>query len=460
MKKLIPFLLALILLVSCSSEAVSLMDFIGEDSGVSYDGRTFTVHCDEDYVIAYADDQSLQAEAMHKRIADIEKKFDIDIVLSHTGYDDFETYFINNIASGLKTVDLFYRGGNNSLWKLANAKVLLPMTSFGDYIDLNDSDKYGAPGILEAAMINGVPYAVQPTYWPGLQGVECFVTAYNRDMLIGMGLTDLHEYYENKTWTWDTFKSVLDAASPLIPEGDILFSGRPHYLMNTLFYSNGFDYVDIIEGVPHFNLYSEDAIHAVEFYQSLQQYGNQIEYLDSHWDNDTFIEGKCLMAMAMAQKVIVGDIAYGASFNYNIMPFPMGPDAEYGKWAQTVTRIYGLAIPITVEEPEISAHMISELAEPFEDFGGSREGLIQYYRDSVFLSPLDVEIFFDMEQYVRYDYDDADLLFDYTGEIADNIKTASANELIQRYSNAAQRIYDEYIQPNLTGYIIEHMDIE
>ena len=100
------------------------------------------------------------------------------------------------------------------------------------------------------------------------------------------------------------------------------------------------------------------------------------------------------------------------------------------------------------------------LCEPFEEFGGSKEGLIEYYRENVFATDNDVEIFFAVENNVRYDYDDAGLIIDYTQVIAENINKASTTELIERNSNVVRNIFEQYIEPNLTGYIIEHMNVQ
>lgn len=467
-KRIFTLLICVLLLVSCSSvsNVSSLPNFINDSFSVSYNGMDVVMYTEEGsngpMLLEYEDNQSIQADAVRNRLSYIEKILDVNLELSTKGAADFDEYYITAIGSGLKPVDIFYRGGDNSLWDLADAGVLIPITNFPDYIDLNDEDKYGTPGVLEAAMINGVPYAVQPTYWPGLQGVECFFLTYNADKFQSLGLTPLHEYFENETWTWDTFKSFCDLAIPLLSSenSEYVFSARDMYLLNMMFYANGFDYVDIVNGEPRLNLYADSAVHAIEFFQELLRYGNMVEHCSDHHDYSSFIEERSLTKLAMAKALTVGNIAYNANFTYNIMPFPCGPDVEYGSWGQTVTRINGLAIPITVESPDISAHIISELCEPFEEFGGSREGILDYYKQNVFLSELDVEIFFDVEKYVRFDYDDPRLLFDYTDEIAINASKGSAVELIQKYASGAEDVYYTYIEPNLLGYMIEHMNIE
>ena len=273
----------------------------------------------------------------------------------------------------------------------------------------------------------------------------------------------MHEYYENKTWTWDTMKSFFDKAVPALGEGEVLFEAHGGFLLNTLFLSNGFDYITFVDGVPTFDLTPSEALKAIDYLKELNTYGEKIEIgtdTDDRWDYTTFIDGDALTVLTTAQAVTTEDIAYEANFEYNIMPFPCGPDVEYGRWAQSVCRIYGLAVTIGADEPEVVAHVISELCEPFEEFGGSIDGLKEYYRNNIFTSDLDVEIYFAIDDYVRYDYDDAGLINDYTNVIAQNIDSSSAIELIQKNKNIAEQAYQNYLEGNLKGYLIEHLNIE
>ena len=460
LRKIIPLLLCCLMLVACNNSAVTLLPFIDvNDTKIDYDGEVITAFKQSNMIWAYSDNNSPQAEALWKRIHDVEEKLNVKIEMSTKGEDGFRDYFMVNFAAGSAKVDLIYKSSGNDLWFLAEAGYLLPITDYPEYIDLSETDKYGEPGVLEAAMHNGIPYAVQPTYWPGLQGIECFFIAYNTDKFASNGISDLHEYYENRTWTWDTFKSVLTKVEPVVREDEYIFSSHGGYLMNTLFLSNGFDYVTFVDGVPTFDLSPKEALNAIEFYKELTEFGDKLDLDAGRWEYSNFANGNEFMTMTTAATVTTGTIAYG-SVPYGIMPFPSGPDIEYGKWAQSVTRIYGLSIPISAKEPTVVAHVINELCEPMEEFGGSKEGLKQYYRDNVFSSDIDAEIYFDVERNVRYDYDDAGLIEEYNVKIAENLDVATPAELIQKNKNVVERIFTQYIEPNLTGYLIEHMNIE
>lgn len=458
-KKIIPLFLCVLLLVACNAPTVELMSFIDQDTKLDYFGRVVEAFNSDGYVWAYPDNDTMQSDALKHKIAEVEEKLNVDIVMSYDGDSDFTQYFTYSTLAGNCTTDLIYRHGGNSLWFIAEAGVLTPITDFPDIIDLSLTDKYGTPGVLEAAMFNGIPYAVQPVDWPGLQGFECFFIAFNTQEFAQNGLTSLHEYYENKTWTWDTFKKFLDIAEPVVGEGEYIFEAHGGYLMNTLFMANGFDFITFIDGIPTFDLTPKEALTAIEFLKTLSNYGDAINIAADRWACADFVDGNALTTMATSNSVTTGTVAYGDS-PYSIVPFPSGPDVEYGKWAQSVTRIYGLSIPISAEDPECVAYIIRDLCTPFEEFGSSREGLMAYYRSNVFTSDLDVEIFFSVENNVRYDYDDAGLINEYAGVIAERIDSGSPMELIEKNSNVVKNIFTQYIEPNLTGYLIEKMNIE
>ncbi|MBQ2881065.1 MAG: extracellular solute-binding protein [Clostridia bacterium] len=465
LKKLAVLLLLIVLLASCAQEQVELPDFLGNsnDFVVKYNGHILKLYQDydeEEYVIVYKDENSPQSDALLNRIKEIENKYDLVIERTDKGSDDTIDYYIKAIAGDSCEAELLFRDNGKSTWFWADAGVCIPFTEFPDIIDLSDHDKYGSPGVLEAAMVDGKPITVQPGYWPGFQGVECFYLAYNKDKISSLGLTDLHEYYENETWTWDTMLELFDDAESILFEDDVLFTAHAGYLLNTVLYSNGFDFIDVIDGEPRFNLFSDDCINSLEFFKDLNsRYGDKVIINSSRWNIKKFAEGKSLTAMAIAQDFITGTLAYNTDFEYGLMPFPSGPDGEYGKWAQTVTRTSGFSIPITVDDSEMVARVVSEFCEPFEEFGGSKEGLIEYYCDSIFLDELDGLIYFAVEDGVRYDYDDVGLIDSLQG-MAVALTSSSPMEVLQSQYNRIYDIYNNYIEPNLKLYIMENMEID
>ena len=142
----------------------------------------------------------------------------------------------------------------------------------------------------------------------------------------------LHEYYENKTWTWDTMKSVFDSAAPSLREGEVVLEAHGGYFLNSLFMSNGFDFVTMVDGEPVFDPTAQEALDSIEFLKELMTLGDKIELgsdTDDRWEYTTFISGKALTVLTTAQSVTTEDVAYESDFEYSIMPFPSGPDGNY-----------------------------------------------------------------------------------------------------------------------------------
>ena len=118
----------------------------------------------------------------------------------------------------------------------------------------------------------------------------------------------------------------------------------------------------------------------------------------------------------------------------------------------------GIGIAKASEEPNIAAHVISLLLEPFEDFGG-RNGLEDFYNTSVFLSETDTQIFFDIMDNVRYDYpfwDQSDIgrqmAYDFSKAA---VSGKSATEAFEKHKHLIEKMVYDYILPNY-DYMYEH----
>lgn len=453
-------MLLLSLTVACTAESQSLIPFIEENDDINFDGYQFTFlqenDTDECYMVFQQN--TAESDAMIKRVDEIEDKYNITInrVFNGLWNEDWSNKIIASILASSCDYDLMYRQINNKMFFVGKAGCLYPLTDFPDIIDLDDeNNKYGTVGVLEACMFDGKPYAVQPTLWPGFQGCECFVIAYNKQLMQQGGMTDLHEYYENGTWTWEQFTSVMDEGMTAIPEEDTLFSAYPDFFLEMIWFSNGITYLKYEDGSFKTDILSPEMIQSVEFYDKfVSDYADRIA-LTGRWDISEFVNGSNLMTFAQPQNVITGDIAYKTDFDYGIMPFPCGSSGEYGNWAQFVSRVFGFSIPITNQYPEIAAYVIKDLFEPFDEFGGSYEGLIDYYRNYVFPTETDADIYFAIDRFARYDYDDVGAT-EFAGAIADTTGS-SVQQRLEKYAPTIETVIEKYMMPNIENYIYERL---
>ncbi len=463
LKKLTLALLSILMLTACSGETVELLSFIDESSSIDYEGYQCYFHAQkgsdvETHILDY-DRTTLQGEALSKRIDDIKNEINVEIIIEKN-YDEY-TYQIAAM-SGLVKADIIFIRYMNAMQMLASGGFLYPITEFPDHIDLKDTEKYGGANVLEPAMIDSIPYAVQPLYWPGYQTTENMVLVNNTDMLSMNGITNFHEFYENKTWTWDTFENELLKKFNVRNSNGIVhaLSVKDSEFFDMMIYSNNVQFVtknsngeNVVDTFPKSFVTAYDkTLEWLTTYENIDS--------DNDWESvEDFLNENAAVTLALGDKVTIGDIAYkSSSFSYNIMPFPSGPDAPYGKWANFVMAMKGIGIAKASAEPNIAAHTISLLLEPFEEFGG-RNGLTDFYNASVFLSETDTKIFFDIADDVRYDYtfwDQSDvgreMAYDFSKAA---VSGKSATEAFEKLKHLIEKMVYDYILPNY-DYMYEH----
>ncbi len=462
MKKLFSVIAMILISVmafsACESTAVELLSFIDEAAGsADYEGYDFTIYFesaqyDPAETIFVYDKNTLQGEALLKRIDDIEKEINVNI-----GFNTQYTHITYQTAamSGNVNADAITFGYMNAMLVMANGGFLHPITDFPEYIDLSDTDKYGTAPVLEAAMIDSVPYAVQPCYWPGYQSLDCYILTYNKDLTIPNGIPDFHEFWENETWTWETYeKEFLERAKVERSDGYLYaMSMVPIQYFSSLFYSNDVQLVrKNAAGENVVNPYPDEFVHAYETgLHWATTYKDTICFESGVASIDNFMNEMSMVGLAFASQVTTGAVAYDAKFNYGLMPFPCGPDATYGIWGQYMDRISGLGIAKTSEEPAIAAHTLSLLYEPFEEFGGEN-GLYDYYNTNIFLTETDTEIFFKLMENVRYDYtfwERSDVGRQVHSDFGTAIKQGiGVSEAMQRHRNTIEEMAYDFVLPN------------
>ncbi len=469
-RKLLAILLlsVMVLTTACSGDPVELLAFIDDGPAeLDYEGYKFqyfwdggTSYDDKTHVLGY-DKNTTQGEAMFKRINDIEENLNIEFLINYT-YD--YSLYQTAAMSGTIQADAFSYSYMNAMQVFAQSGFLHPITNFPDQIDLNDTDKYGAANVLEPAMVNSVPYAVTPCFWIGYQPLENYTLCYNKDLILGNGLTDFHEFWEAENWTWETFENEFLAKAkvenaegyiPALSTWDIAY-------FDFLIYSNNVQFVKKNEaGETVANPYPEEFIEAYEQgFEWVHNYPDTVDIDQGMHDCDVFLYGNAMTSLVSASSYITGGVAYNknATFNYGIMPCPAGPSAPYGVWAQLVERMNGIGIATTSPEPEIAATVLSHWFEPFEEFGG-REGLYDYYNTNVFLTETDTEIYFALMEHVRYDYtfwDQNDVGREMAYQFGSSIRQGRGiSEAMEKNVNIINEMVYDYILPNF-DYMYEN----
>ena len=461
MKKVISLLIlsAIILSVftACSPAEVNLLSFMdNSDTTLDLKGKTVTI-CAEGEVNTQLFEQKANTtmyDAIINRLGEFEKKYNCNIDFAEIEGSPNGIELLQTLAStGESKIDVIYGHGYNKIGKLAYGGILYPLTDLRDYIDYTNSEKFGSAGLIESAMVKGIPYAVQPVQWVGFANSFAFHLVWNTAKFAQFGLPNLHEYYENKTWTFDNFEKLFDDYTAVATEEVDLIAFQKGYFALTSLYANGVKMCDYNGSEFYCDIEDEKALYAADWALNLFRTYEPIITEVGSWENDGFVNENVLLQPVQVADATLG-LPYRVDFEFSLMPFPSGPDANYGEWANLVEAIRGFGISKFSDVPEIAALLIDDLCNPFEEVTPS--GLATYYAEQVFFNPLDVDILLDVGKYTRNFYSvDNETLWDFKDEF--HKKNATAAQIITSYKDRIATLVEEYIRPNFEGFVYENL---
>ena len=458
MKKLLATLLlaAMLITTSCAAEPVTLLPFLDESSSGEYDygGVEIVISSEgnsKDSLDKYwtnimgYDTNTMYGDAILARVADVEENLGVKI--SYAEEMDGAESLQPKLMAGTFVADIVNYSDFGGMQNFAAGGMLLPITNF-EHIDLSETWKYGGPNVLEGGMINSIPYSVQPVSWPGNEATGISSIIYNKDLIEEYSLTDPHEFWESENWYWDTFEDTYLKPSVDLAEDEWMISASEKIFWYGLMYSNNVQYVYAnANGEYAVNAKPQSLIEAiqtgVDWYKN---YKDKFELFTDFWTHKNYDEGLAVFTVSSADLTVNSSIDVVSG----LMPFPCGPSAEYGTWCQAFDRIEGYGITVGSNEPEIAAHVISELFEPLDEYLGM--SLEEYYKTMMFNTETDAEIYMELNKDVRYDYTFAggsDLMRGVNNSFSAAIKSGrAANETADAYANQITAIMSAHALPN------------
>lgn len=320
----------------------------GGDSDVSLDGMTFYFRGGEAFIPKnprdYTDEEKAQAEAsppdytfteeaVMNKVVETEEKLGCTIIcLDATltwGYNDMAE-FATMVSSGELPSDILYgeiRWGR----ELTSIGYMADLNEV-DAIDTTDAEKWGSSDKFISTTYNDVLFGfpcIGSNYYPfskrysGIMLVKDDVySSFNQD-------TTPRELDENNQWTFDTFEALL----PNVTRTDennrvygITASGATFISCAVL--SNGGDRViyDDAQGKYVFGWSQPEAVSAIEWARSIIHDPAEV-YNDGN-DYEMFINGGATFLITDGYRW--ADEISSEGENYSWVPFPYGPDVEYG----------------------------------------------------------------------------------------------------------------------------------
>ncbi len=466
MKRKIAFILILALSLtvvsSCAENEVSLMNFIPtEEFSLDLNNKVVTIgmesNSDDDMpsIFEHAEN-TVMYDSILKRLEQLGDKYNCSIEITPSGYGkDMITNMMTLAATGDPTVDIVFGHNSNIMGHLAVGGILYPLTELKEYLDYENSEKFGSAGLIEVAMVQGIPYAVQPVQWAGFTNSFAFYITWNRDLFNRFAMPDLHEYYENDTWTFDTFENLFKTYETIAEEEIDLAYIQKQFFTYSAMIANGVKFCNYDGSQYYSDFDSTNSYNAIDWSLNLFNKYEDIMFFDDYaYGYEDYAEERVMM-MPTNAKNLTQYIPYESDFNFGVMPFPCGPDSVYGQWASFVENIRGFGISHFSDIPDASAIILNELCDPFTEIS-TENGLKDYYREQVFFTDLDTEIFLESGKNIRAFYTAQGMaIYDFMKQIKE---ATSVAQLIETHKAPIEALVMEQIRPNYEKYIYEHLD--
>jgi hypothetical protein len=260
------------------------------------------------------------------------------------------------VATGEKVCDFMYINGTH-MYKLAKGGFLESFDNL-DTIDPLDETKWAQYGDRKPSLYKGVTYGLIPgdsTTVPGMQGGPLLC---NNELIKQFNVVSPYELYEQKKWTFDTFKEYLPTVSDTTAGHEIygLICTPTYILPKTAVIANGGS-LTIKNGDSEVFGYTQlNAITAIEWAKEIV--GMKGIYKEEQWASPLFAGGGGTFLMHNpGVAFITEDWSPNMHLkDYGFVRFPYGPSAEYGKTPTAYTTMEGYiySMPLGVDVENVS----------------------------------------------------------------------------------------------------------
>jgi ABC-type glycerol-3-phosphate transport system substrate-binding protein len=355
------------------------------------------------------------------------------------------------IASGSHLYDIA-TADSSAMSKFVRSGALVGLSSL---LDVENVDKWGTPNMLMPALWKNDLYGVLPFAWPNLLYTFAgHIIAVNENIISRLSEPDPREYAEALDWTWDRFEECLERYTYQDSGRTVYaFQSHPDYFAMNMALSNGVSMVAVKDGEVTVGIYTDAGREALERAQSIYLYddASYIHPSDTTASGELLVNGECVMISQGHGGMIAtsGSILYVMD-NVGILPFPQGPKATPGIYPSYYQQIqYITSIPVTANDFQAAATVISEMYEPFEGLE-TKDDIAEYMNSQIFFDDRDAYIFINMIEHTEYNY------FWEGGRdgIANVLSSRNpVSSILDSYQSVYQKLVDEYIYPQYLGRV-------
>lgn len=468
--------LCLCLIVSCSeaengSVQINFTDYETDSLG-GYDFRFCTDMLGTQTTYLGMDESTLFCDMAMQRVADVETELDCTISACNL---DFVSLLKYSVMSGIDFCDasmntrLYTDGTVHHLCSTDSIRsgYLSPLLEFNDsgILDITDSRKWGNANHYGALAYNNDIYGLFPYAWPEYSiRLPDYIICVNEQYVKALGQNDPRETVEKGLWDRDAFVSLIqtmtftDNASNEV-KGISFYRSHFHAMA---FRASRVEFAVEAPGEGWIAGYQTEAgREALEW--ATDVYFNQckdcmVPIDDTYRATEMFINGE--VSMNLTHNFIAFGTADGDRGNvsvtyhcddYGILPFPLSPGLEYGKWAAEFGDMIAVVIPASNINPDCAVMVLNALFDPFEGFE-DKDSVLSYYDQYMFLDHRDAEVVYSMMENVRYSF------YGYGGrDVIDSITGSksyvSVSERLEKNENSLAEIVEKYAKNSVSSLI-------
>ncbi len=397
--KFIALCLGLLLLASCSASP-ELLSFLPETEDVfeGFGGKEFIIKGNwpgswDPNTIEVSEAGALSAfqDALISHNAEIMEKYDCKITALEVDWDWAKDLAIHimayNVGCDLVDTNLNFmvdniKSGYVNPWEYAE-------------IDISDSEKYGPMSYLRASSFDGLHYGIWSNNW--VSGIEYRgIVGVNNNILQEFTDSTVHELYENGKWTFDEFKNLLQLCATDETVIPLSYYDQKILVISSLL-ANGANLVSYNEnsGKYTYGLLDRKALTALEFVQSLNEENLVVE----EKDYDYYYTVGQNVAFTITETWCIG----AEIENEDMICFPFGPDAEYGKDFGATRSLNNRYVYMPISADEITVGKFVDIwFEELEDL--KKSDIVEDFKVSKFFNEESSDMWMTISENTGYDY--------------------------------------------------------
>lgn len=338
----------------------------------------------------------IETEVLLEHCQMTEQRYHCEIVCQSELPGQTPAAFASAYASGSVCAD-FLCADFNVLSDLYDADLLVDLSTI-EAIDLSDEEKWGTESQRVGTSRDGVLYAFPQKgsrYMPVMQTYSGVLVC-NREVYDRFSVdTTPRQLIEQGKWTFDQFldllKSVYDPSEVDPVSGIVSHDG----IASAAVCANGGNVIMKVKGQYVFGYTQERSLHALEWAKRLSRiYGLVGKY-------EEFEKGTATFCLTRPELIIRSSLE-----NLEWLPFPYGPDVEYGDacsatfgFEEQGTAILKQVDPTRQQQVGI---VVNALFEPTSVWG--KNGYAEYLKRNYFRSELDYEVYRQQCEQMCYDW--------------------------------------------------------